>query len=82
MQKDYITERLKFLTEFFKLCWLSILGAGGGSVSLLLGPFDFHRYAWAGAGLGLTLAFLALLWHTHRKMTRLWAELNALGGKS
>ena len=25
MQKDYITERLKFLTELFKLCWLSVL---------------------------------------------------------
>jgi hypothetical protein len=81
MQKDYITERLKFLTEFFKLCWLSVLGVGGGSGSLLLGPFDFQRYAWAGTGLGLTLVFLALLWHTHRKMMQLWTELKTIGDK-
>jgi hypothetical protein len=79
VQKDYITERLKFLTEFFKLCWLSILGVGGGSVSLLLGPFDQRRYAWASAGAGLTLVLLALLWHNHRKMQRLWVELAKIG---
>jgi hypothetical protein len=75
VQKDYLTERLKFLTEFFKLCWLSVLGVGGSSVSLLLGPFDFRRYAWASAGGILTLVLLALLWHNHRKMQKLWAEL-------
>jgi hypothetical protein len=82
MQKDYITERLKFLTEFFRLCWLPALGAGRGSISLLVGSFDFRRYAWAGAGLGLTLVFLALLWHTHRKMMQLWKELRTIGEKS
>ena len=75
MQKDYITERLKFLTELFKLCWLSVLGVGGGSVSVLIGPFEFKRYAWAGGGLILTLLLLTVLWHTHRKMYELWAEL-------
>jgi hypothetical protein len=49
MHKDYITERLKFLTELFKLCWLSILGVGGGAISLLSGPFDRWRYGWASA---------------------------------
>jgi hypothetical protein len=76
MQTDYITERLRFLTEFFKLCWLSILAVGGGAVSILLvGPWDRWRYGWAGAGVGLGLLLLGLLWHTHRKMLRLWAEL-------
>jgi hypothetical protein len=82
MTKDFITERLKFLTEFFKLAWLSILGVGGGSVSLLLGPFDLRRYAWAGAGLILTLGLLVLLWHNHRKMKKLWADLEKIGEKS
>jgi hypothetical protein len=81
VQRDYITERLKFLTELFKLCWLSVLGVGGGSVSLLLGPFDLKRYTWAGGGLVLTLLFLTVLWHTHRKMLQLWMELQK-GGAS
>jgi len=61
VQKDYITERLKFLTEFFKLCWLSVFAAGGGSVGLLLGPLDAVRYVLTSAGGILTLALLTLL---------------------
>jgi hypothetical protein len=75
VQKDYITERLKFLTELFKLCWLSVLGVGGGAISLLSGPFDRWRYGWASAAAVLLLFLLALLWHTHRKMNQLWTEL-------
>ena len=75
VQKDYITERLKFLIEFFKLCWLAIFAVGGASVSLVLGPFDVQRWAWAGAGITLTFILLLLVWHTHRKMLRLWVEL-------
>jgi hypothetical protein len=75
MHKDYITERLKFLTELFKLCWLSILGVGGGAISLLSGPFDRWRYGWASAAAALLLFLLALLWHTHRKLNLLWTEL-------
>ncbi|MGH7966290.1 MAG: hypothetical protein ACRERD_31445 [Candidatus Binatia bacterium] len=76
MQKDYVTERLNFLTEFFKLCWLSIFAVGGASVSILLvGPWDRWRYAWASAGFGVGLLLLVVLWHTHRQMLRLWAEL-------
>jgi hypothetical protein len=75
MQRDYITERLKFLTELFKLCWLSILGIGGGTIGLLSGPFDRWRYGWASAAAALLLFLLALLWHTHRKMNLLWDEL-------
>ena len=36
MPKEYLTERLKFLTEVYKLAWLSILATTGGSVSLLV----------------------------------------------
>ncbi len=31
VQKDYIIERLKFLTEFFKLCWLDAAALDGTS---------------------------------------------------
>jgi hypothetical protein len=40
VQKDYITERLRFLVELFKLCWLSVLGVGGGTAGLLSSPYD------------------------------------------
>ena len=75
MSKEYYTERLKFLIEVFKLAWLSILGVGGGSVSLLLGPYDPVRYTWAAAGGVAILAFVIVLWQTYRRMKRLWADL-------
>ena len=75
MQKEYYTERLKFLTELFKLAWLSILGTGGGAVSLLLGPYDPVRYAWAAAGIVAIVAFVIVLWQTYRSMKRLWTQL-------
>lgn len=75
MSKEYYTERLKFLIEVFKLAWLSILGVGGGSVGLLLGPYDPVRYTWAAAGGVAILAFVIVLWQTYRRMKRLWADL-------
>jgi hypothetical protein len=62
VQKEYYTERLKFLIEVFKLVWLSILGVGGGSVGLLLGPYDLVRYGWAEAGIILVLVFMKRIW--------------------
>jgi hypothetical protein len=55
VQKDYITERLKFLTEFFKLCWLSIFAVGGGTVSVFLVQGNPYRDALVSAG-GLLMA--------------------------
>lgn len=75
MSKEYYTERLKFLTEVFKLAWLSILGVGGGSVGLLLGPYDPVRYAWAGAGIILVLVFMIILWQTYKHMRSIWVHL-------
>ena len=79
MEKDYITERLKFLIEFFKLCWLSIFAVGGGMVSMFVVQGNPYRYAFVSAGGIVMLALLALLWHNHRKMQRLWAELRKGG---
>jgi hypothetical protein len=75
VQKEYYTERLKFLIEVFKLAWLSILGVGGGSAGLLLGPYDPVRYTWAVAGVVAMLAFVVVLWQTYKSMKRLWADL-------
>jgi len=75
MEKEYCAERLKFLVEVFKLAWLSVLGVGGGSAGLLLGPYDPARYVWAGAGVIAILAFIVVLWQTYKSMKRLWADL-------
>ena len=79
MEKDYLTERLKFLTELFKLLWLTVLGISGGVIGMALGPFSVARYLLAGAGMVLDLTLLALVWLTHRKMQYLWRELRRLG---
>lgn len=75
MQKDYITERLKFLVEFFKLCWLSIFAVGGGMVSMFVMQGNPYRYHLVISGGLMIMALLALLWHNHRKMKQLWADL-------
>jgi len=75
VQKNPVSERLKVLTDFFRLCWLAIFGVGGGSLSILLGPFALRRYVWAGTGIVVMLALRALLWQTHRKMQQLGKEL-------
>jgi hypothetical protein len=79
VQKDFVSERLQVLTEFFKLCWLSIFGVGSGSLSILLGPFALRRYAWAGTGIVLMLALRVLLWHARGKIQRLREELHRIG---
>jgi len=81
MQKDYITERLKFLIEFFKLCWLSIFVVGGGTVSMFVVQGNPYRYPLVSAGGVVMLALAALLWHDHRKTHQLWAKLQN-GGTS
>ena len=75
VQKDSVSERLKVLTECFKLCWLAIFGVGSGSLCLLLGPFALRRSAWAGTGIVVMLGLRALLWQTHKKMQQLGEEL-------
>ena len=81
MQKDYITERLKFLIEFFKLCWLSVFAVGGGTVSVFVMQGNPYRSPLVSAGVIVMLALAALLWHNHRKMLQLWQELRT-GGSS
>jgi hypothetical protein len=80
VQQDFVRERLKVLTECFKWCWWAIFGVGGGSLSILLGPFALRRYVWAGTGILVMLALHALLWHTHRKMHQLREALQQSGG--
>ena len=36
-EERYLTERIKYYTEVFRLVWVSALAIGGGSVGLLLG---------------------------------------------
>jgi hypothetical protein len=79
VQQDFIRERLKVLTEFFKVCWVLIFAVGSGSLSILLGPFALRRYAWAGTGVVVMLALHTLLWQTQRKMQRLREELQLRG---
>ena len=36
MSKESLKEDIKFLTEVFRLLWITLLGVGGGTLSLLL----------------------------------------------
>jgi len=37
VSKEALKEEIKFLTEVFRLLWLTLLGVGGGTFSLMLG---------------------------------------------
>jgi len=49
-QKDALTERLKYLTEVFRVAWVFLLATGSGTVGFWLGPRDFWRSVFAVTG--------------------------------
>jgi hypothetical protein len=73
--KEYLTERLKFLTEVYKLAWLSILATTGGSVSLLVGQPGPWKNGLVVLGVVVNVALAGVLWYTHQQMQRLWTDL-------
>jgi len=56
-EERYLTERVKYYTEAFRLLWISVLAIGGGSIGLLLGERTSVRVILALAGLFLVVYF-------------------------
>ena len=68
---DKDAERLKFEMEVLKFTSLLMVGAGGGSISLMLGEPTFLRLALAGLGLLSTLLLGIVCWRQYRRIQRL-----------
>jgi hypothetical protein len=75
MIKDAITERLKFLTELVRLFFVALLAIGGGSFSLLLGPYDPVRWSFAGIGIVAVIGLGVVIWRLIRRAQHLLTQL-------
>lgn len=67
-QKEELSEQIKYLTELLKLTWLSLLGVGGGTVSLVLGELTLYRRIAAGVGMALAVVLVIVLGYLHREI--------------
>ena len=63
-------EKIKLYTEIFRLLWLTILTAGGGTVGLLLGEVTPKRWLFAVAGASLTVVSGEILRRVYRSIQR------------
>jgi hypothetical protein len=55
-EKEYLTERIKYLGDWLKLVSIFLLAVGGGTISLLLGDLTPTKTVLAVLGAGLTIA--------------------------
>jgi hypothetical protein len=78
MQKEYLTERLKYLTEVFRLVWVSVLAIGGGTAGLWLGPHDFWRSAFTVAGVVVLGVLVGMGFRLDRAMKQVLTQLREL----
>jgi len=60
--KEHLTEQIKHLTELFRLFWVTLLGIGGGTVSLLLGELSTRKAIFAAGGI-MAAVILAVIVH-------------------
>ncbi len=78
MPKEAITERLKFLTEMLRLIFVALLAVGGGTFSLLLGPYDLLRTLLAAAGIVTSIGLGVVIERLYRKIQQLLVQLEEL----
>jgi hypothetical protein len=72
---DKEAERLKFETEVLQFTALVAAGAGGGSISLILGDFTLLRLGLAGLGFLGTLALTAICWRLGKRIRMLIEQI-------
>ena len=76
-EERYLTERIKYYTEVFRLVWVSALAIGGGSIGLLLGEPTVLRVVVVLVGL---LLVGSLLEGTRRLNKEIMGLVNKLKG--
>jgi membrane protein YdbS with pleckstrin-like domain len=77
-QKEALTERLKYLTEVFRVAWVFLLATGSGTVGLWLGPRDFWRSVFAVTGVVVIVVLVLVIGTVHRRIQRLLTRLEDL----
>jgi hypothetical protein len=57
-EKEYLTERIKYLSDLLKLSCLLLVAVGGGTISLALGELTRTKTVLAVLGIGITIALV------------------------
>lgn len=66
--KEYLTERIKYLSDALKLACVFLIAIGGGTASLLLGELSRTKTTFAAAGIGSILLLVAYVLSLDRKI--------------
>jgi hypothetical protein len=75
MSKEALKEEIKFLTEIFRLVWVSVLGVGGGTLSLMIGERTTLRDVLVIAGVVTVVVLGSMLQGLQRHIRRLIAQI-------
>ncbi|MBI3300884.1 MAG: hypothetical protein HYZ72_02230 [Deltaproteobacteria bacterium] len=78
MIKEAVTERLKYLTEVFRVVWVFLLATVSGTIGLWLGPHDFWRYVFTGAGVVTIVVLAVVIGVIHKQVQKLLAKLEEM----
>ncbi len=74
-EERYLSEKVKYYTEVFRLVWVSILAIGGGSIGLLVGERTNDRVMVGLVGLFLVMFLLEMLRRLNRQIRALLNRL-------
>lgn len=75
IMNDRLKEDIKFKTEIYRLLWITILGSGGGTVSLIVGGLTPVKVVFAAGGLTGILILIAFMQRLHQDIRGLIAQL-------
>ena len=78
MVKEAVTERLKYLTEVFRMAWVFLLATVSGTIGLWLGPHDFWRSVFTGAGVAAIMVLVIVIRAIHKRVQKLLAQLEEM----
>jgi hypothetical protein len=74
-EKEYLTERIKYLSDLLKLSCVFLIAIGSGTIGLFLGKLSPIRMLLAVAGTGLIIAFVAACWQIDLRIRKLMERL-------
>ena len=75
MSKEILKEEIKFLTEVFRLLWITLLGVGGGTISLGIGERTALKGALTVAGVVTFVLLGAVVQKLQQHIRRLIAQI-------
>ncbi len=73
--KDYLTERIKYLSDSLKLACVFLIAIGGGTMSLLLGELSTIKVLPVTCGIGSIVVLVAYILTLDRKIRGLIKDL-------